>query len=168
MAANLFSFPNPVNEKAARMVAFVVMVLAAVTLASSSYWLLVPMAYGFVARVLTGPSLSPLGRLASSVIAPALGPERPVPGPPKRFAQGIGAVFSLTAAVAALGFGEHSLADGLLVMLILAAGLESLVGLCLGCHLFRLLMRGTDPRGGVCGVRGHLGPTPRWRIAGLT
>jgi hypothetical protein len=141
MSSNLFSFPNPVNEKAARTVAFVVMVVSAITLANSSYWLLAPLAYGFLARVMTGPTLSPLGRLASSVIAPALGPERPVPGPPKRFAQGAGAVFSITAAVAALGFGVNWLADGLLVMLILAAGLESLAGVCVGCHLFRLLMR---------------------------
>lgn len=141
MGSNLFSFPNPVNEKAARTVAFVVMLVAVFTLASSSYWLLAVLSYGFIARVATGPTLSPLGRLASSVIAPAFGPERPVPGPPKRFAQGMGAVITTSAAVAALAFGDHTLADGLLVMLILAAGLESLVGLCVGCHVFRLLMR---------------------------
>jgi hypothetical protein len=39
--ANLLSFPNPVNEKAARTVAFVVMLVSAIALASSSYWLLV-------------------------------------------------------------------------------------------------------------------------------
>ena len=69
---HLFSFPNPVNEKAARTVAFVVMVVSAVGLATSTYWLFVPLAYGFVARVLTGPRLSPLGRLASAVVAPRL------------------------------------------------------------------------------------------------
>jgi hypothetical protein len=117
------------------------MLMSAITLVSSAYWLLVPLAYGFVARAMTGPSLSPLGRLASSVIAPALGPERPVPGPPKRFAQGVGAVISIAAVVSALGFGDGSLADPLLVMLIAAAALESLAGVCLGCHLFRALMR---------------------------
>jgi Domain of unknown function (DUF4395) len=141
MVASIFSFPNPVNEKAARTVAFVVMVLAAVTLATSSYWLLAVLAYGFVARVLTGPTLSPVGRLASSVIAPRLGPERPVAGPPKRFAQAIGAVLTTTAAVAALVFGAGGLADALLAMLILAAGLESILGFCVGCRIFGLLMR---------------------------
>ena len=69
MIRTIFTFPNPVNERAARTVAFVVMLLAVLTLATSWYWLLVPLAYGFIARVLAGPTLSPLGRLASSVAA---------------------------------------------------------------------------------------------------
>lgn len=137
----MFSFPNPVNEKAARTVAFVVMLSAITTLATGFYQLLLPIAYGFVARALTGPTLSPLGRLASKVIAPRLGPERPVAGPPKRFAQTLGSVMSVAAVIAALGFGDHVLADVLLGMLVLAAGLESLVGFCVGCKLFALLAR---------------------------
>ncbi len=114
---------------------------AIVTLATSAYWLLAVIAYGFIARVLTGPTLSPLGRVASSVIAPRLGPEEPVPGPPKRFAQGMGAVISSAAAIAALAFGADTAADVLLVMLILAAALESLFAFCVGCRIFALLMR---------------------------
>jgi Domain of unknown function (DUF4395) len=140
MFSAIFTFPNPVNEKAARTVAFVVMLLAALTLATSSYWLLVPLAYGFIARVLTGPTLSPLGLVASSVIAPRLGPAKMVPGPPKRFAQGIGAAVTSAAAIAALGFASHGLADVLLAILILAAGLESIFALCVGCRIFGLLM----------------------------
>jgi hypothetical protein len=141
MLADIFSFPNPVNEKAARTVAFVVMVAAAVTLATSFYWLLVPLAYGFLARVLSGPTLSPLGRLASAVIAPRLGAAKPVPGPPKRFAQAIGALITTAAALAALAFGDGALADALLVLLIIAAGLESILAFCVGCQIFGLLMR---------------------------
>ncbi len=140
MITDLLSFPNPVNEKAARTVAAVVCVLAVLTLATSAYWLAAVLAYGFVARVATGPTLSPLGRLASSVVAPRLGPEKPMPGPPKRFAQGMGATFSLGAAVASLGFGDGALADVLLVMLALAAFLEAAFALCLGCRVFALLM----------------------------
>ena len=78
----LFTFPNPVNETAARVVAGGVLLAAAVTLATGWYWLLIPIAYGFWARVLTGPTLSPLGWLAQNVIAPRLGRPRPVPVPP--------------------------------------------------------------------------------------
>ena len=60
----MFSFPNPVNEKAARVVAGVVAVAGLIILATGAYWLLIPVAYGFWARVLTGPTLSPLARLA--------------------------------------------------------------------------------------------------------
>jgi hypothetical protein len=44
---NLFSFPNPVNEKAARVVAAVVLAEVLATLITSWYWLLIPLAYGF-------------------------------------------------------------------------------------------------------------------------
>ncbi len=141
MFTGVLSFPNPVNEKAARAVAAGVAAISAGTLATGAYWLTAVLAYGFLARVATGPTLSPLGRLASSVIAPRLGQPKYVPGPPKRFAQGIGAAFSLAAAVAALGFRDHTAADVLLVLLLIAASLEAGPALCLGCRVFALLMR---------------------------
>jgi hypothetical protein len=49
--SGLFSFPNPVNEKAARVVAGGVLILSLLTLATGWSWLLVPLAYGFWARV---------------------------------------------------------------------------------------------------------------------
>jgi hypothetical protein len=57
--ANLIGFPRTVNEKAARAVAAGVVVLAVVTAATGAFWLTIPLAYGFWARVLTGPRLSP-------------------------------------------------------------------------------------------------------------
>jgi hypothetical protein len=138
---DLFSFPHPLNEKAARVVAGVVCALAVITLATGWYWLLAVLAYGFIARALTGPTLSPLGRLASGVIAPRLGPPKHVSGPPKRFAQALGAAMTIAGAVLALGFGLRGAADGLLVAVIVAASLESIFALCLGCQVFGLLMR---------------------------
>ncbi len=123
------------------MVAGVVALLAIITLATGWYWLLAILAYGFLARTLTGPTLSPLGRLASGVIAPALGEPKYVSGAPKRFAQAMGAVMTTAGAILALGFGLHDVADGLLVAMIVAAGLESLLGFCVGCKIFGLLMR---------------------------
>jgi hypothetical protein len=64
-----------------------------------------------------------------------------VPGPPKRFAQAIGAALSVSAAVLALGFGLAGVAYGLLAALVVAASLEAFVGFCLGCQVFALLMR---------------------------
>jgi hypothetical protein len=157
----LFSFPNPVNEKAARVVAGAVLVGVVVTLASGWYWLLVPIAYGFWARVLTGPTLSPLGWLAQNVIAPRLGEKRPVPGPPKRFAQGMGAVMSTTALVLGLVLGLHTAADVVLALLAPAAGLESLAGYCVGCKIFGLLMRAGVIPAEVCADCADL--SLRWR-----
>jgi hypothetical protein len=137
----LFSFPNPVNEKAARVVAGVVLATVIAILATGAYWLLIPLAYGFWARVLTGPTLSPLGWLAQNVVAPRLGEKRPVPGPPKRFAQAMGALMSTAALVLALIAGDHTAADIVLILFLPAAGLESIFGYCVGCKIFGLLMR---------------------------
>ena len=136
----LFSFPNPVNEKAARVVAGCVLATVIVILATTWYWLLIPLAYGFWARVLTGPTLSPLGFLAQRVIAPRLGPPKPVAGPPKRFAQGMGAAMSTAAVVLALILGDHAAADAVLIAFVAAAGLESIFGYCLGCKVFGVLI----------------------------
>jgi len=136
----MFSFPNPVNEKAARVVAGVVMVVALVTLLTSAYWLLIPLTYGFWARVLTGPTLSPVGQFATRVAAPLLGEPRYVPGPPKRFAQAMGAAITTTATILWLA-GATAGTDVLLGMMVVAAGLESILALCVGCQVFALLMR---------------------------
>jgi hypothetical protein len=139
---DLFSFPHPVNEKAARTVAAVVALTALTILVTGWHWLLAPLAYGFLARVLTGPTLSPLGALAQKVIAPRLlGSPRYVSGPPKRFAQGMGAVMSTAAAVLALGFDQTTAADVLTAGILVAATLESAFAYCLGCKVFALLMR---------------------------
>jgi Domain of unknown function (DUF4395) len=137
----MFGFPNPVNEKAARVVAGVVALTGVAILVTGAHWLLVPVAYGFWARVLTGPRLSPLGRVAMTVVAPRLGPPKYVAGPPKRFAQGMGAAITTAAAVLALGLGATTAADVLTGLLVVAATLESVFAFCLGCQVFGLLMR---------------------------
>jgi hypothetical protein len=139
---NFLAFPNPVNESAARTVAAGVVVIAASTLIFDLPWLTLVLALGFIARVASGPRFSPLGLLASKVIAPRL-PWEPklVAGPPKRFAQGIGAVVTTAAAILALGFGLTGAAYVLVAMIVVFATLESVLGLCVGCKMFALLMR---------------------------
>ena len=138
----MFTFPNPVNEYAARTVAAGVVVMAVAAIAFQQPWILIPLAYGFWARVLSGPRFSPLGQLATRVVAPRL-PFEPkyVPGPPTRFAQAIGVVFSSTALVLWYGSGDHTAAFVVVGLLTGAAFLEAAFGLCLGCKGFAVLMR---------------------------
>ena len=75
------------------------------------------------------------------MIAPKLGPKKPVPGPPKRFAQGMGAAMATLALVFWLIVGSHAATDVVLGLFVIAAGLESLLAVCLGCQVFALLMR---------------------------
>jgi hypothetical protein len=138
----VFSFPNPVNEVSARLVAAGVVVMCVATIVFGQPWILVLLAYGFVARVLTGPTLSPLGQFVTRVVTPRL-PFAPklVPGPPKRFAQGIGATLSVAALVVHFGFGVTGAAYVLVAMILVAATLESVFSYCLGCKIFAQLMR---------------------------
>lgn len=138
----LFKFPDPVNEVSARLVAAGVVLIAIVLLATGWHWIVLVLAYGFAARVLTGPTLSPLGQLVTRVITPAL-PVEPkyVPGPPKRFAQGIGAALTVSAAILTYGFDAFGVAEVLVAMVLIAATLESVFAYCLGCKIFNVLMR---------------------------
>ena len=60
MQKALFSFPDPVNEVSARLVAAGVALASVATIASATPWLTALIAYGFLARVAAGPTLSPL------------------------------------------------------------------------------------------------------------
>ncbi|MCO4237793.1 DUF4395 domain-containing protein [Pseudarthrobacter sp. MDT3-28] len=143
----VFAFPNPVNEYAARITAGLVVLLAGATLLSGSVWGLVLIAAGFWLRVLFGPRISPLALLSVKVLAPRLGRVRLVPGPPKRFAQGMGTVVSTTALILFLA-GAAPAAWIALAILIAAASLEAFAGFCLGCVIFGVLQRrGLIPEG---------------------
>ena len=139
---DLLSFPNPVNETSARLVAGAVAVLAVIAIAFQQGWLLPVLAYGFLARTLTGPKLSPLGLVATRVVTPRLHvTHRYSPGPAKRFAQAIGAAFTVAATLAWYAAGAHTAALVLVGMVAVFASLEAAFGVCIGCRVFYLGMR---------------------------
>jgi hypothetical protein len=138
---NLIGFPNPVNEKAARVVAGGVVLMAVAAIALELEWLLIVIALGFLARVLTGPKLSPLGQLATKAVAPRLGDPKYVAGPPKRFAQAMGLTMSTAAVLLYFAFDAPTAAWAVTGVLAAAATLESVFALCLGCQVFAVLMR---------------------------
>jgi len=137
---NLFRYPDPVNENAARLIAAGVVALAVGYLITESRVVLGILAFGFVARVLTGPTLSPLAQIVNRLLVPRFSiPVKLVPGPPKRFAQGIGAVLSVGAVAAHLA-GFDPMAAVLVAAVGVAATLESVFGFCIGCWIFARLM----------------------------
>lgn len=141
-ARGFFSFPHPVNEWAARSVAFMVFSIALVTIAFDVRPLIIFLVYSFLAHVLAGPRFSLIGTLATKVIAPTvLRRYKPVAGPPKQFAQTIGLAFSTTALVLTYGFGLVGAAQVVLGVLVVFAGLEAFAGFCAGCFVFGWLMR---------------------------
>lgn len=146
---SLFRFPHPVNEFASRVVAGMVVILTSIILVLDVPSLMPILVYGFLARVLTGPTLSPMGLLATKVVIPLLGsPYRATPGPPKRFAQLIGLVFSTTALISHYGLSSPIVAKYTLGILLGFAALEAILGICAGCFVFGYLMRwGIIPHG---------------------
>lgn len=139
--SELFSFPDPVDDVSARLVASGVVAMGVATIVLDKPALLAPIAYGFAARVATGPTLSPLGQLATKVVRPRLSAQpRPVPGPPKRLAQGIGFAMSTTA-LALTATGRKRAGYGVLAALLGAASLEAFFGYCVACRMFPLLMK---------------------------
>jgi hypothetical protein len=139
MSGDLFRYPDLVNENAARLIAGAVVLIAGAYLATGSGIVLAVLAYGFTARVLAGTSLSPLALIVGRVIVPRFAiPMKAVPGPPKRFAQGVGAILSLGALVAYFA-DAGAIAAVLVFVIAVAATLESVFAFCVGCRLFALL-----------------------------
>jgi len=150
------SFPNPVDDAAARSVALGVVTMSVVAFVTGYAWILIPLTYGFAARVAAGPKISPLGWFAVRVSGPRLRQWRKLlPGPPKRFAQAMGLAFSLSALVTWLFAGWLD-ARWILLPLIGAASLEGFLGICLGCIVFGWLIRAGVVPESVCEECGDL------------
>ena len=119
-----------------------VAVLTLTIILTDLYWLMFVLVYGFLARVLTGPKLSPMGLLATRVLVPLFGNHKKiVAGPPKHFAQFVGLMFSTTALAMTYGFGLAGVAEGVLAVLVVFALMESCLGFCAGCFVFGYLMK---------------------------
>ena len=131
-----------VNETEARVVAAQVATLAALAIALQQPVVVAALAGDFALRLLAGPAVSPLARLARHVIVPLLkSPKRPVASAPKRFAQLLGLLFTSVSSLAGW-LAEAPIvplaAAGALVVL---AGLEAVIGFCAGCFMFNGLVR---------------------------
>jgi len=143
---DFFTFPETINEVAARLVATGVILMSVATLyllSQNNSYVLIPLAllvYGFLARVTSGPKISPLALVVTKLLVPKLNfQEKLVPGPPKRFAQGVGLIFSLSTVVTFL-FGFVNFSIILISVLTLFACLEAFIGFCAGCKVFKILM----------------------------
>jgi hypothetical protein len=135
------NFPEVVNENAARFVAFFVLCLCILAIWTNSIFVTLLLFYGFAARVLYGPKFEPFARITLHLIIPILKIEnKPTPGVPKRFAQFIGFLFSLTAVMLLLL--EYNFEFKItLSILSFFAFLESIFGFCAGCYIFGYLMK---------------------------
>jgi hypothetical protein len=135
-------FPRVVDDVTVRLVAAVVLVLAVAALALHQWWIYAVLAADFTLRAVFGPKSSPLAQAVQRFVRPRVtAAKRPTAGPPKRFAAAIGAVFTTAAAVLwALGVAAPVVV-GLGAVMIVFPALESILGICVGCKAFAVLMR---------------------------
>jgi hypothetical protein len=128
-----------VNENIARVVAFFTILVFITAVFFNLPLLLVALAADFYLRAFTTGKYSPLKYLARRS-SDYLGlDEKPTDAAPKKFAAGIGMVFSI--AIAALLFLHYSIAAySLGTVLLICAGPESFKGFCLGCVIYTFLV----------------------------
>jgi Domain of unknown function (DUF4395) len=135
-------FPGVVDDVTVRLIAAVVLVLATAALGLHQWWIYAVLAVDFTLRVTFGPKASPVAQGVQRLVRPRVrAARRPTAGPPKRFAAGIGAALTVVAATLwALGLAAPVVVTIGAVMVVFPA-LESILGICVGCKAFAVLMR---------------------------
>jgi hypothetical protein len=130
-----------IDPRGPRFGALVTMVVFAIVLVTSNVWLLTAQAVVFAISALLGMRYSPYGLVYRWLIRPRLGPptELEAEAPP-RFAQAVGLVISLIG-IAGYAAGVRPLGMAAAAAGLLAAVLNGIFGLCLGCEMYLAIRR---------------------------
>jgi hypothetical protein len=128
------------DPRGPRFAAAVTTLVLIAVLVTGSGWLALAQAAVFAATALS-PRRAPYGLLYRAVLAPRLSrPTELEPAEPVRFAQLVGLVFSLVAAVGYLA-GEPVVGLVFAGFALIAAFLNAAFGLCLGCEVYLAFRR---------------------------
>jgi hypothetical protein len=130
-----------IDPRGPRFGALVTMVVFAAVLITSNVWLLAAQAIVFACGALLGLRNSPYGLVYRWLIRPRLGPpgELEAEAPP-RFAQAVGLFISLVG-IAGYATGVQPLGMAAASAGLLAAVLNGVFGLCLGCEMYLAIRR---------------------------
>ena len=130
-----------IDPRGPRFGALITMVVFALVLVTNSVWLLAAQAVVFAIATFFGMRNAPYGLIYRWLVRPRLGPPRELEAEaPPRFAQGTGLVICLigvigyAAGITPLGMAAASAG-------LLAAILNGVFGLCLGCEMYLLIRR---------------------------
>jgi hypothetical protein len=137
-----------IDPRGPRFGALVTMVVFAVVLITGSVWLLAGQGLVFAAGAVFGVGYSPYGLLYRWLVRPRLGPPADLEdAAPPRFAQAVGLVISVIGVVGfAAGLRPLGLAAAALGLV--AAVLNGVFGICLGCELYLIIARARPARAG--------------------
>ncbi|MBD2699866.1 DUF4395 domain-containing protein [Spirosoma sp. BT702] len=127
-----------VNENKVRTVAFGVLLTTIAYLLTGFWPLFLFLLIDFALRAFNFGQYSLLARLSDGVIKLLKFPVVPIDQAPKRFAAGVGMVFSVVIlGLHGLGISAFWVAGVIAVF----AALESLAGFCAGCYVYTLLKK---------------------------
>jgi hypothetical protein len=130
-----------IDPRGPRFGALITLVVFAVVLVTGSVWLLAAQALVFAAGAFLGMRRSPYGLLYRWLVRPRLGPPAELePEEPPRFAQGVGLLISV---IGVIGYGTGVTALGMAAAAagLVAAFLNGVFGLCLGCEMYLIIRR---------------------------
>jgi len=130
----------PINENKARVVAFFVLVLAIVFLFTNIWLIPAFLVVDFSFRVSTLGKFSLLALLADALVKQFRIANKPTDRAPKRFAAGVGLIFS-AAILVSLFLHWDIVTVVLAVILAFFAFLESFLGFCAGCYVYTFLQK---------------------------
>jgi hypothetical protein len=130
-----------IDPRGPRFGALITMVVFAIVLITGSLWLLVAQAVVFAVGALVGLRYTPYGLIYRWLVRPRLGPpsELEAEAPP-RFAQAVGLVISI---IGVIGYatGLQPLGMAAAAAGLVAAVLNGVFGLCLGCEMYLIIRR---------------------------
>jgi hypothetical protein len=129
-----------VNENKVRLVAFFVLLLAIALILFNSRVIAALLLVDFTLRAFNLNTYSPLGLISGVVVKQFHITNKPVDRAPKRFAAGVGLVFS-AAILITLMLDLITTSKLITAVLILFAMLESVFGFCAGCYVYSILKR---------------------------
>jgi len=130
-----------IDPRGPRFGALITLVVFVVVLLTGSARLLAVQALFFGIGTVAGLPRSPYGLVYRWLIRPRLGPPAELePAAPPRFAQGVGLVISI---VGVIGYASGVTVLGMVAAALglIAAFLNGIFGLCLGCEMYLLIRR---------------------------
>lgn len=124
-----------INENKARLTALFVFILTIVYLLNGLWLIMAFLLVDFSLRAFNLGKYSLLGSISDAIIKQLKIKNKPVDRAPKRFAAGVGLVFSIAILIAGY-FHQQLIVYSLSGVLIFFAILESFFGFCAGCYVY--------------------------------
>jgi hypothetical protein len=141
-AAGSTSTRRGIDPRGPRFAATLTTVVLAAAVVTGNVWVLLFQTALFGVGAFAGVQNTPYSWLYRKLVRPRLGPPAELEDPkPPQFAQGVGLVVAGLGVIVALAGGGGTAVVVFGALALVAAFLNAAFGLCLGCHLYLLLVR---------------------------